>query len=230
MQFMMLMIPNVYRGNRKLEGFTPALKDMEAMGRFNEEMGKAVKILSLNGLHPLYTGARVSFGKGKPTVTDGPFVETKEVLGGYWLVEASSKEELVKWAQRCPAAEGDMIEIRQVLRPGGLCRQIAGYLYYAIGRRFAVFLASRTNWVICFGVNHVMRPASGAKWTARSVARVSLTSSLLGFAAFAAPALHAQENTGSSDWQFSATIYGWLPDVGGKASSPWAAVAPSMST
>jgi hypothetical protein len=87
---------------------------MEAMGRFNEEMGKAVKILSLNGLHPLYAGARVSFAKGKPMVTDGPFVETKEVLGGYWLVEADSKEELVKWALRCPAAEGDVIEIRQI--------------------------------------------------------------------------------------------------------------------
>jgi len=114
MQFMMLMIPNVYRGNKKLEGFAPNHKDMEEMGRFNDEMGKAVKILSLNGLHPLYTGARVAFGKGKPAVTDGPFIETKEVLGGYWLVEAGSKEELVKWAQRCPAAEGDVIEIRQV--------------------------------------------------------------------------------------------------------------------
>jgi hypothetical protein len=77
-------------------------------------LGKAVKILSLNGLHPLNTGARVSFGKGKPTVTDGPFIESKEVLGGYWLVEADSKEELVKWAQRCPADEGDVIEIRQI--------------------------------------------------------------------------------------------------------------------
>ena len=115
MQFMMLMIPHVYRGNKKSEaGFVPERKDMEAMGRFNEEMGKAVKILSLNGLHPLYTGARVSFGKGKPTVTDGPFVETKEVLGGYWLVEADSKEQLVQWALRCPANEGDVIEIRQI--------------------------------------------------------------------------------------------------------------------
>ena len=77
-------------------------------------LGKAVKILSLNGLHPLNSGARVSFGKGKPTVTDGPFIETKEVLGGYWMVEANSKEELVKWAQRCPADEGDVIEIRQI--------------------------------------------------------------------------------------------------------------------
>jgi hypothetical protein len=112
---MMLMIPNVYRDNKKLDpDFVPDAKKVEEMTRFNEALGKAVKILSLNGLHPLSTGARVSFGKGKPMVTDGPFVETKEVLGGYWLVEANSREELVKWAQRCPADEGDVIEIRQI--------------------------------------------------------------------------------------------------------------------
>ena len=84
MQFMMLMIPAVYRDNKMLDaGFVPDPQELEEMGRFNEELGKAVKILSLNGLHPLTTGARVSFGKGKPMVTDGPFVETKEVLGGY---------------------------------------------------------------------------------------------------------------------------------------------------
>jgi hypothetical protein len=115
MQFMMLMIPKVYRGNTKLgPDFVPDPKKLETMARFNEELGKAVTILSLNGLHPLSTGARVSFGTGKPTVTDGPFIETTEVLGGYWLVEASSKDELVQWAQRCPADEGDVIEIRQV--------------------------------------------------------------------------------------------------------------------
>ncbi|MBL8848215.1 MAG: hypothetical protein JNG89_00955 [Planctomycetaceae bacterium] len=111
---MMLMIPNVDRGNQKLDGFVPDPKKLEELGRFNEELGKAVKILSLNGLHPLHTGARVAFEGGKPTVTDGPFIETKEVLGGYLLVEAESKEQLVKWAQRCPADEGDMIEIRQI--------------------------------------------------------------------------------------------------------------------
>ena len=70
----------------------PDPKKVEEMTRFNEEMGKAVKILSLNGLPPLSTGVRVSFGGGKPTVTDGPFIETKEVLGGYWMVEAGSRE------------------------------------------------------------------------------------------------------------------------------------------
>ena len=115
MQFMMLMIPGAYNGNRKPEpDFAPDPKKIEEMTRFNEEMGKSLKILSLNGLQPLAAGARVSFGKGKPTVTDGPFIESKEVLGGYWLVEAKSKDEVVEWAQRCPANPGDTIEVRQI--------------------------------------------------------------------------------------------------------------------
>lgn len=77
--------------------------------KYNEELGKVFKITDLNGLHPLTTGARVSFTKGKTTVTDGPFIEAKEVLGGYFRLEAPSKEEVVKWAQKCPAQEGDIL-------------------------------------------------------------------------------------------------------------------------
>src|SRR5262245_56696046 len=98
MQFMMLMIPNVYRDTQALEaGFVPDPEEIERMSQFNDEMGKSVKILSLNGLHPPNKGKRISYGQGKPVVTDGPFAESKEVLGGYWLVEAESQEELVKW-------------------------------------------------------------------------------------------------------------------------------------
>ena len=114
---MMLMIPAVYQGGTPPRGFTPDPNKVREMDRFNEELGKALKVESLNGLLPRATGARVSFARGKPTVTDGPFIETKEVLGGYWLVEAPSKEEVVKWAQRCPADDGDTIEIRQVFAP-----------------------------------------------------------------------------------------------------------------
>ena len=117
MKFMMLMIPAVYQGGKPERGFAPDPKKIEEMDRYNEELGKAFKIESLNGLHPQAEGARVSFAKGKASVTDGPFIETKEVLGGYWLVEAPSKQEVVKWAQRCPADEGDTIEIRQVFGP-----------------------------------------------------------------------------------------------------------------
>lgn len=115
MKFMMLMIPAVYQAGKNVDhAFVPDPEKVAEMGRFNDEMAKSLKILSLNGLHPVTTGARVSFSKGKPVVTDGPFIETKEVLGGYWLVEAKSKDEVVKWAQRCPASDGDVIEIRQI--------------------------------------------------------------------------------------------------------------------
>jgi hypothetical protein len=115
MKFMMLMIPAVYRGNSQPDDPNfPDPKELEQMGRFNDELGKVFKITDLNGLHPLTAGARVSFVNRKATVTDGPFIETKEVLGGYWLLEAPSKEEVVKWAQKCPARDGDIIEVRQI--------------------------------------------------------------------------------------------------------------------
>ena len=118
MEFMIMMIPAVYRDNKKLDKkFVPDPKKVQEMGRFNEELSNQVKLLSLNGLHPLSNGARVSFSKGKTTVTDGPFVEAKEVLGGYWMVEADSKEQLVRLMQQCPAEDGDVIEIRQIFAP-----------------------------------------------------------------------------------------------------------------
>ena len=123
MKFMMLMIPAVYQGDEPPTGFTPDPKKMEEMGRFNEELGKAFGIESINGLHPLAKGARVSFTKGKASVTDGPSIEAKEVLGGYWLLDAPSKDELVQWALRCPAEDGDTIEIRQVFGPDDFAKQ-----------------------------------------------------------------------------------------------------------
>ncbi|MGD8347703.1 MAG: YciI family protein, partial [Gammaproteobacteria bacterium] len=115
MKFMMLMIPAVYQDGRDPgPNFTPDPEMIEQMTRFNEEMGEALEILDLNGLHPPSSGARVAFGKGKPIVTDGPYIESREVLGGYWLLEADSRDEVVEWAQKCPAEDGDVIEIRQI--------------------------------------------------------------------------------------------------------------------
>ena len=90
------------------------MQAVEAMMKYNESLQKAGVLLSLDGLHPLATGARVSFAGGKPKVTDGPFVETKEVLGGYWMIDVKSKEEAIEWAKRCPASANETIEIRQV--------------------------------------------------------------------------------------------------------------------
>ena len=84
------------------------------MMKYNEALQKAGVLLALDGLHPPSTGARVTFAEGKPRVTDGPFSEAKEVLGGYWMIQVKSKEEAIEWATRCPASENEIIEIRQV--------------------------------------------------------------------------------------------------------------------
>jgi hypothetical protein len=109
MRFMMLMIPNVSE-----ENWTPKPEDVAAMGKYNDELSKAGVLLALDGLHPASEGARVSFSGGGPSVADGPFTEAKELIGGYWMIQASSKEEAVQWARKCPAAEGDVIEVRRV--------------------------------------------------------------------------------------------------------------------
>ena len=72
-------------------------------------------LLSLDGVHPPSMGARVAFAGGKPTVTDGPFSEAKEVIGGFWIIQVKSKEEAVEWAKRCPASDNEVIELRQML-------------------------------------------------------------------------------------------------------------------
>jgi hypothetical protein len=59
-------------------------------------------------------GARVSFSGGKPKVTDGPFTEAKEVIGGFWIIQVKSKAEAIEWAKRCPMPDGDIVEVRQV--------------------------------------------------------------------------------------------------------------------
>jgi len=84
------------------------------MMKYNEELAKAGVLLSLDGLHPLSKGARVAFSGGKSSVSDGPFTEAKEVVGGYWMIQVKSKEEAVEWARRCPARDGQVIEVRQV--------------------------------------------------------------------------------------------------------------------
>ena len=112
MRFMMLMIPLGY------ETAAPDVKlDPEratAMMKYNEALQDAGVLITLDGLHPPSMGARVSFATGKPIVTDGPFTEAKEVLGGYWMIDVASREEAIAWAKKCPASENEIIEIRQV--------------------------------------------------------------------------------------------------------------------
>jgi hypothetical protein len=109
---MMLMIPKGYE--QAAPGTVPDAKGVEAMMKYNESLQKAGVLLALDGLHPPSMGARVSFEGGKPKVTDGPFSEAKEVLGGYWMIQVKSKEEAIEWASRCPGSPNEVIEIRQV--------------------------------------------------------------------------------------------------------------------
>ena len=112
MRFMMLMIPKGY------ETAGPELDlpvdRVEAMMKYNEALQKAGVLLALDGLHPPSTGARISFAGGKPTVTDGPFAEAKEVVGGYWMIQVASRAEAIEWAMRCTGADNETIEISQV--------------------------------------------------------------------------------------------------------------------
>jgi hypothetical protein len=112
MRFMMLMIPKGYE--QATPGTVPDVKAVEAMMKYNEELQKSGVLLGAEGLHPPSMGARVTFADGKTQVTDGPFAEATEVLGGFWMIQVKSKEEAIQWATRCPASPNETIEIRQV--------------------------------------------------------------------------------------------------------------------
>jgi len=117
MRFMMLMIPEVYQGKAGkniASDFAPGAEDVAKMNIFNEELARAGALIALDGLHPATTGARVSYSGGKPKVTDGPFTEAKEVLGGYWMINVKSRDEAIAWAKKVPAQDGDVVEVRQV--------------------------------------------------------------------------------------------------------------------
>jgi hypothetical protein len=112
MRFMMLMIPRGYEA--AAPGTMPPADAVAAMMKYNEALKEAGVLITLDGLHPPSMGTRVSFAGGKPVVTDGPFTEAKEVLGGYWMIDVKSKEEAIEWAKKCPASNNEIIEIRQV--------------------------------------------------------------------------------------------------------------------
>jgi hypothetical protein len=112
MRFMLLMIPHGYES--AAPGTLAGAEAVATMMKYNQTLQRAGVLLALDGLHPPSMGARVSFPGGKPKVTDGPFAEAKEVVGGYWLIQVKSREEAIEWAKRCPGSENEVIEVRQV--------------------------------------------------------------------------------------------------------------------
>jgi hypothetical protein len=112
MRFMMVVIPKGYE--KAKPGAMPDAKLVAEMSKYNESLQKAGVLLSMEGLHPPSMGARVAFAGGKPKVTDGPFTEAKEVIGGFWIIQVKSKAEAIEWAKRCPMPDDEIVEVRQV--------------------------------------------------------------------------------------------------------------------
>ena len=110
MRFMVLMYP----GEQAETGALPDESAISAMMKFNEELASAGVMLQGDGLQPSSKGARITFSGGKPRVTDGPFAESKELLGGFWMIDVKSKDEAVELFKRCPAQDAERLEIRQV--------------------------------------------------------------------------------------------------------------------
>ena len=113
MRFMMLMIPKGYE--TAAPGTMPDnMAQLDAMMAYNHSLEAAGVLRAGEGLHPPSMGARISFKGGQPTVMDGPFAEAKEVLGGFWIIDVASRAEAIEWAKKCPGADNEMIEVRQI--------------------------------------------------------------------------------------------------------------------
>jgi hypothetical protein len=112
MRFMMIVIPKGYES--AAPDAAPTAEAVAKMMEYNKSLQKAGVLLALDGLLPPSAGARISYSDGKPTVTDGPFAEVKEVIGGYWIIQVRSREEAIEWAKRAPMSNNEIIEVRQI--------------------------------------------------------------------------------------------------------------------
>src|SRR5215510_10181505 len=110
MRFMMMAIPEGY--GSAAPDVAPSAEAVAKTMEYNKALQKAGVLLALDGLFPPSTGARISYADGKPTVTDGPFAETKEFIGGYWIIQVRSREEAIEWAKRAPMSNNEVIELR----------------------------------------------------------------------------------------------------------------------
>jgi hypothetical protein len=95
-------------------GVMPSQQLLTEMGKYNEQLVKAGVMLAGEGLHPSSKGKRIRFSGNQRTVIDGPFAETKELVAGFWLLQAKSMDEAVEWVKRAPFDGGTELEIRQV--------------------------------------------------------------------------------------------------------------------
>ena len=114
MRFLMLMIPGVYQGDGQVPDFRPDPDAVEKMMAYNKRLAEAGALKLLDGLHPPSAGARVTYQGGAATVVEGPFPGARDVVGGYWIIDVKDRAEAIEWARQVPAAETDMVEVRQI--------------------------------------------------------------------------------------------------------------------
>jgi len=114
MRFMMMVIPEGYESAAAAPAPVPCAEAVAKVMEYNKALQKAGVLLALDYLFPPSTGTRVSYADGKATVTDGPFAETREVIGGYWIIQVRSREEAIEWAKRAPMSNNEVIEVRQI--------------------------------------------------------------------------------------------------------------------
>ncbi len=119
MRFMLLMKPGI-----RDDEWVPNEEAVAAMRRYNEELTQAGVLLALDGLRPPAEGVRIRVSGGEKVVTDGPFAESKEVVGGYWIIQAKSREEAIEWAKRCPIGEGPELELRPIMELSDLPEEV----------------------------------------------------------------------------------------------------------
>jgi hypothetical protein len=129
MRFMMIVIPRGYQS--AAPEAVPSAEAVAKMMEFNKRLQQAGVLLALDGLMPPSSGARISYSDGKATVTDGPFAEAKVAVGGYWIIQARSREEAIEWFKRAPMSDNEIIEVRQIFEmndfPEELQRSAEGF-------------------------------------------------------------------------------------------------------
>ena len=112
MRFMMMVIPEGY--GSAAPSAAPSPEAVAKMMEYNKSLQKAGVLLALDGLFPPSTGARISYVDGKPTVTDGPYLEAKEHIGGFWILECADMDEALAWARKGVAATRGQVEVREI--------------------------------------------------------------------------------------------------------------------
>jgi hypothetical protein len=129
MRFMMIVIPKGYES--AAPDTFPDPEMVAKMMEYNKSLQTAGVLLALDGLFPPSTASRISFLDGKSTVTDGPFTEAKETIGGYWIIQVRSREEAIEWARRAPMSNNEKIEVRRIMEmgdyPGDVQQAAEGY-------------------------------------------------------------------------------------------------------